>query len=104
MVAGGLGGEQQATAGPDPSKGATMVLLSIATSLDALAVGLTLAMLGVGILVPALIIGLVTGGLCTLGVSLGARLGQRFGRHMSVAGGLVLVAIGAKILVEHLTA
>lgn len=104
MVAGGLGGEQEAARGPDPSKGATMVLLSIATSVDALAVGLTLAMLGVGILVPALIIGVVTGLLCTLGVSLGARLGQRLGRHMSIAGGLVLVAIGAKILVEHLTA
>jgi len=79
-----------------------MVMLSIATSIDALAVGLSLAMLGVGILLPALVIGLVTGGLCTAGVSLGERLGKHLGQRMEVVGGLVLIGIGLKILADHL--
>lgn len=101
MVISGWRGEAEGPRGPDPSKGATMVMLSIATSIDALAVGLSLAMLGVGILLPALVIGVVTGGLCTLGVSLGERLGQRLGQRMEIVGGLVLIGIGLKIVVEH---
>jgi len=102
MVISGVRGGDDGPVGTDPSKGATMVMLSIATSIDAMAVGLSLAMLGVGILLPALVIGLVTGGLCTVGVGLGERLGQRLGHRMEVVGGLVLIGIGLKILADHL--
>jgi putative Mn2+ efflux pump MntP len=77
-------------------------MLSVATSIDALAVGLTLAMLNVAIWVPALIIGLVAGGLTIVGMLLGRRLGGQWGPRVAVLGGLVLIGIGVKILVEHL--
>lgn len=87
--------------GGDPTKGLTLVLLSIATSIDALAVGLSLAILGVDIWTPALVIGLVAGVLTICGMLLGRRLGQRWETGVEVLGGLVLIAIGVKILLEH---
>jgi putative Mn2+ efflux pump MntP len=86
----------------DPSRGATLVMLAVATSIDAFAVGLTLAMLEVGIWYASVIIGIVTGILSLVAISLGSRLGDRFGRKMEAAGGTILVAIGLRILVEHL--
>ncbi len=103
MVVSGVGEADEGLSGPDPSKGAAMIMLSVATSIDALAVGLSLAMLGVGILLPAAVIGLVTGALCTLGVALGDRLGQRLGHRMELVGGLVLIGIGLKIVLDHTT-
>lgn len=88
----------------DPTRGLSLVLLSVATSLDALAVGLSFAMLGVDIWYPAVVIGCITAGLTTAGMALGGRLGSRFGRRVEAAGGLVLIAIGVKILVQHLAA
>lgn len=88
----------------DPTRGWTMVMLSIATSIDALAVGLTLAMLGISIWFPALIIGLVAGGLTVTGMLLGRRLGSKWGQPVEIIGGLVLIGIGLKILIEHLSA
>jgi putative Mn2+ efflux pump MntP len=82
----------------------TLVLLSIATSIDALAVGWTLAMLDVRIWYPAVVIGLVTGSLSVLAIRLGNRLGEAAGRRMEVAGGLILLLIGVRILFEHLGA
>jgi manganese efflux pump family protein len=87
---------------PDPTKGASLVILSVATSIDALAVGLSLAVLEVDIWYPAVVIGIVAGILTTLGIRLGSRFGARFGRRMETVGGLILLAIGAQILVEHL--
>ena len=86
----------------DPSKGFSLVLLSTATSIDALAVGLSFAVLNVTIWYPSLIIGVITGGLSMVGVLLGGRLGRRFGRRMEIVGGLVLIGIGIKILIDHL--
>ena len=86
----------------DPSKGTTLVLLSVATSIDALAIGLTLAMLGHGIWYAALIIGLVTGSLSFAAILVGRRAGAAAGARMEVVGGAALIAIGVKILVEHL--
>lgn len=86
----------------DPSRGALLVTLSVATSIDALAIGFSLAMLRVEIWTPSLVIGLVTGLLCTAGVQLGGRLGARVGRRMGVLGGLILIGIGLRILVGHL--
>lgn len=85
----------------DPTRGWTMVMLSVATSLDALAVGLTLAMLGVEIWVPSLVIGLVAGTLTVAGMLLGRRISGHWGPRVEIFGGLVLIAIGLKILVEH---
>lgn len=87
----------------DPTKGWSLVLLSIATSIDALAVGLSLALLNVSIWYPAVVIGLVAGALTTVGLQLGKRFGALLGRRMEVIGGLILIGIGVKILVEHLT-
>jgi len=86
----------------DPTRGLTLLMLSVATSIDALAVGLSLGMLRLGIWYPILIIGVVTFGLTVLGMLLGARLGSRFGRCTEFFGGLVLIGIGVKILIEHL--
>lgn len=85
----------------DPSRGWTLILLSLAVSIDALAVGLSLAMLQVRIVYPSLVIGLVTGGLSWLGLAVGDRLGRHFGAHMEVAGGVLLIAIGVRIVLEH---
>lgn len=86
----------------DPTRGVSLVLLSVATSLDALAVGLSLGVLRIRIWVPAVVIGLVAAGLTAAGMHLGRPLGVRFGRKMEVAGGLVLIGIGIRILVGHL--
>jgi len=86
----------------DPSRGWTMVMLSIAVSIDALAIGLSLAFLGVDIWTPALIIGLVTGILSLIGLQVGNGVGKRFGKPVEVFGGLVLIGIGVRIVVSHL--
>jgi putative Mn2+ efflux pump MntP len=87
----------------DPTKGWRMVMLSVATSIDALAVGLSLALLGTSIWWPALVIGVVAGVMTIIGMELGKRFGALLGRRMEVVGGLILIGIGVKILVEHLT-
>jgi putative Mn2+ efflux pump MntP len=86
----------------DPTRGASLVLLSVATSIDALAVGFSFAMLKVAVWTPALVIGAVAGLLTLLGMHIGSRLGARLGKRMEFVGGLVLIGIGAKILIEHL--
>lgn len=86
----------------DPTQGATLVVLSVATSIDALAVGFSFAMLGVTVWVPSAVIGLVTAALTALGMRVGSRLGERFGRRVEILGGLVLIAIGLKILLQHI--
>lgn len=86
----------------DPSRGWNLVMLAVATSIDALAIGLSLGMLQVGILYPSLVIGAVTASLSLLGLLIGHRLGQRFGKRMAVIGGVILVGIGLRILISHL--
>jgi putative Mn2+ efflux pump MntP len=85
--------------GRDPSRGWSLVLLSVATSIDALAVGLSLGLLGITIWYPAAVIGVVTGLISWAGVLLGKHLGARFGRRMEIFGGAVLILIGLKILI-----
>ena len=85
----------------DPTRGLTMVMLSVATSIDALVVGLSLAMLDVSVWMPAAIIGVVAGVLTVMGMLLGRRLGNNWGRRVEICGGLVLCIIGLKILLEH---
>jgi putative Mn2+ efflux pump MntP len=86
----------------DPSRGWSLVMLSIATSIDALAIGLSLAIIGVTIWYPAVVIGVVTGLVSWLGLRLGNVLGGKFGKRMEIVGGLVLVGIGVRILSAHL--
>ena len=101
-VVNALGSTGEPAAVPDPTRGGTLVALSVATSIDALAVGLTFAVLEVTILYPALVIGLVAAAFTFAGLRIGARAGARLGRNVEVAGGLILIAIGVKILLEHL--
>lgn len=86
----------------DPLNLLTLLGLSIATSIDALVVGLSFALLQIPILTPAIVIGSVTFLLAFLGVLLGHRLGRLFEREAEVLGGLILIGIGLKILLEHL--
>jgi len=85
----------------DPSRGFMMVSLALATSIDALAVGLSFAMLNIDIWVPCLIIGVITGALSMFGVLFGNRIGHRWRRSAALLGGLVLILIGTKILLSH---
>jgi len=95
--------EKDARRQNDPTRGLTLVMLSVATSIDALAVGLTIAMLKVPIWTPALIIGLVAGAFTVAGLHLGKSVGsaERLSPIAEVLGGVVLLGIGVKILMEH---
>ncbi|WP_258001824.1 manganese efflux pump MntP [Mesotoga sp. Brook.08.YT.4.2.5.1] len=86
----------------DRTRGLTLILLSIATSIDALAVGSAYAFLGRPIILTAMMTGLITATLSALGVTGGQRLGQKFGKFMEATGGIVLISIGLKILFKHL--
>lgn len=80
----------------------TMFLLAVATSIDALAVGISLAMDSDGIAVPSVMIGVVTFAICAAGVLMGSKIGDRYNSRARFAGGIILILIGAKILLEHL--
>lgn len=101
MLQDALTSEDDETQRKDPTRGMSLVMLSVATSIDALAVGFSLALLGVSIWMPALVIG-VTASLFTLcGMLLGQRLGAHWSSKAEIAGGLLLIAIGVKILLEN---
>lgn len=88
---------------PDASFGfKTMLTLAVATSIDALAVGVTFAFLDVSIVPAVLLIGATTFVCSTVGVKIGNVFGNRFQSKAEFLGGLVLIAIGLKILIEHL--
>jgi len=102
MILGGLRKEGEQPAIPDPSRGMTLVILSIATSIDALAVGLSLALLEVNVFWSALLIGGVSALLSLVGLLLGNQLGMRFGKSMEVLGGIILIGIGLRVLITHI--
>ncbi len=87
----------------DPSRGGTLVMLSVATSIDAFAIGLSLAMLQVDILFPSVVIGVVTASLSLIGLLIGHKLGAKFGKRMEILGGVILIGIGLRVLITHLT-
>lgn len=86
----------------DPSRGGFLVMLSIATSIDALAVGLSLAFMEDSIWLPSLLIALVSAALSLAGLLLGGKLGEKFGKRMELLGGLILIGIGLRVLLTHL--
>lgn len=80
-----------------------LLLLGVATSIDALAVGVSLALLDVSVALAAVLIGVVTAALSLVGVAVGHRAGRKLSAYAELVGGIVLIAIGVKILVDHLT-
>ena len=81
----------------------TMFLMAVATSIDALAVGISLAMAGnVNIFTAVILIGLFTCGMSVMGVKIGNVFGSRFEKKAQLAGGVILILLGLKILLEHL--
>jgi putative Mn2+ efflux pump MntP len=104
MIFASFHSDEEARAGRDPTSGWDLVILSVATSIDALAVGLSLAMIGSRILFPALVIGVVAGVITVLGMVLGRKIGTLWGRRVEAAGGVVLIAIGIRILLQHIMA
>lgn len=88
----------------DPANFTILLTLSLATSIDALAVGVTLSLLATSLALAVTIIGAVTFGLSYMGVAVGKRFGHFFESKIEILGGLILIAIGLKILLGHLTA
>ena len=102
MVHAGLADAEGEAITKDPTRGSRLVMLSVATSIDALAVGLALSAMRVTIWVPSLVIGLVAAGCTLAGLFLGHKFGAALGRRMEVVGGAVLIAIGLRIVYLHL--
>jgi manganese efflux pump family protein len=100
MIAEGLGQESDEEKA-DQTRGWPLLMLSIATSIDALAVGFSFSVLKNPILLPAVIIGIVCFLMTVTGMIFGKVLAKIFGRKVEIFGGLVLIAIGIKILVDH---
>ncbi len=93
------GGDEEA----DASLGfKTMLLMAVATSIDALAVGITFAFLSVNIIPAALTIGVTTFALSAVGVKVGSVFGLKYKKRAEIAGGVILCLLGLKILLEHL--
>lgn len=80
----------------------TMIVLAIATSIDALAIGITFAFLQTNILLAISIIGIITFAVCVIGVKIGNKFGDKYERKAETVGGLILIFMGIKILLEHL--
>ena len=86
----------------DSIKFKDMIILAVATSIDALAVGITFAFLKVNIVLAISLIGTITFGISLAGVKIGNIFGDKYEKKAEFAGGLILVLIGLKILLEHL--
>ena len=95
---------EQAEKKLDPSNLLILLALSVATSIDALAVGFTLSLLVSSLAFAVITIGVITFGLSYAGVSIGKRFGHFFESKIEILGGLILIAIGVKILIRHLAA
>lgn len=80
----------------------TMLLLAIATSIDALAIGISFAFLQTNIILSALVITFITFAVCVIGVKIGNKFGNKYERKAETLGGLILILMGIKILLEHL--
>ncbi len=92
------------TAKRDLSSKRIVFVLAIATSIDALAVGMSFSLIGKAALQPSVIIGIVTFIVCSAGFFFGKKIGLLFGRWAEIAGGVVLIGIGTRILLSHVLA
>jgi putative Mn2+ efflux pump MntP len=101
LIRSGLNSECRAFSS-DPSKGKLMVILSIATSIDAFAVGLSIALIQVPVLFSVFMIGIVALVLSLIGLFAGVRLGEAFGKRMEILGGTILLGIGIRVVITHL--
>ena len=102
MLREALGQEEEETADADLSV-KTMFIMAVATSIDALAVGISLAMAGVAnIFLAVLLIGATTFALSAVGVKVGSVFGSRYEKKAEIVGGIILILLGVKILLEHL--
>ena len=97
--------DEEEDAGTTPQKQSVVMLAltAVATSIDAMAVGVGLAFIDVNILEAALLIGLATTTMVTIGVMVGRVLGHLIGKRAEISGGVVLIGVGAVILYEHLS-
>ena len=103
MLVDALRGDEEEEAASDASLDLReLAMLAIATSIDALAVGVTFAFLQMDIVFPVLFIGVTTFVLSFAGVAIGHQFGSRWEKPSTIAGGVVLILIGCKILLEHL--
>ncbi|MBW1699988.1 MAG: manganese efflux pump [Deltaproteobacteria bacterium] len=98
MVYEGIGSKKQQRECSDPTKGLSLIMLSLATSIDALGVGFTLGVLGQGLLFAAMCIGITAGGMTWLAMKLGNRLSERFAHRVEIFGGIILIVIAFKLL------
>lgn len=103
MILSGLDKGKDKSQKVDPSRGVNLIILSLATSIDALAVGLSLALLEANIIYASLMIGLVSTVLTIFGSLIGHRLRNRFGKRIEVLGGLILISIGFNVVYSHLS-
>lgn len=85
----------------DPTKVATILSLSVATSIDALAVGVSFAFLQIKVILPVIIISITTFIFSFAGASFGTKFGNKYNLPMEIIGGIILIGIGLKILLEH---
>lgn len=86
----------------DPTRGGTLIMLSIATSIDALGVGLSLSILNTDIYLSGLVIGIVSTVFTIIGLKFGNKLGKRFGKRIELIGGLILISIGVRLVISHI--
>jgi putative Mn2+ efflux pump MntP len=94
--------ENEAKEGVDITTGFPLIALSVATSIDSLAVGLSYAFISIGIALPSILAGVIAFTVTATGFLLGKKVGELFGRRAETVGGLVLIGIGLRILVEHI--
>lgn len=102
MIYGAIKPDEAKECGEDSLNIKQLLVLSVATSIDALAVGITLAFLSFNIAIAVSIIGIITFVLSLLGVFLGNKVGIKYKTKAEIIGGIVLILIGVKILLEHL--
>jgi len=101
MIYESLQGTKVNSSNYNPLKLSTNVSIGIATSIDALIVGLSLAILNINIVLSASIIGAVTVLACMIGLLLGKKIGNKLGRRVEILGGIMLIAIGLNIVLQH---
>jgi putative Mn2+ efflux pump MntP len=96
--------EDEHSKSTDISKGIILLGLSVATSIDSLAVGLSLAFIKIDIIMAGSIVGIASFIITSLGFLLGKKVSGRFGKRAELAGGIILIAIGVRILLTHILA